>query len=191
MKTKKLLSIAIIAALPFAANATDPVGPAAVPANGTPVVATASGPYQTAEIGNNDGEHIASTAYVKGAYNDTIAAVNKVNSTVKDLGDLVDEIDRIKQHRLHITEDTDIDNWVLGGSELSNVAGAAGHGDDDGIGSAMETLLENKRGGTSLVTAEAIAVAFIDMGIAINNKGVSARDTWGSNHTTNVALINQ
>ena len=81
MKTKKLLSIAIIAALPFGANATDPVvavGPAHASSN--PVVATANAPYVTVTPTQADESHIATTAYVKGAYNDAIAAVNKVDS---------------------------------------------------------------------------------------------------------------
>ena len=82
MKTKTIFSIALIA-LPLTALA-DPVvsvGPAEVPSNGTAVVATANPPYQTLTPSNDDKSHIASTAYVKGAYNDAIAAVNKVNST--------------------------------------------------------------------------------------------------------------
>ena len=84
MKTTTILSLAILATLPFAANATDPIGPAAVPSNGTAVVATANPPYQTVTVGANDNSHIASTAYVKGAYNDAIAAVNKVDSEKQD-----------------------------------------------------------------------------------------------------------
>ena len=90
MKTTKrtLLSIAIIAALPFTVNAAQTIvetnTPAAVGANGTVKKATDSGPYQTATIGEHDDEHIATTAYVKGAYNDAIAAVNKVNSDKQD-----------------------------------------------------------------------------------------------------------
>ena len=86
MKNTKntLLSIAIIAALPFTANATQTIvetnTPAAVGANGTVKKAADSGPYQTATIGEHDDEHIATTAYVKGAYNDAIAAVNKVDA---------------------------------------------------------------------------------------------------------------
>ena len=82
MRKQTILSIAIMAALPFGAHATDPVGPAAVPANGTAVVATANAPYVTQTPTAADATHIASTAYVKGAYNDAIAAVNKVANTV-------------------------------------------------------------------------------------------------------------
>ncbi len=80
MKTKSLILLTTIITLPWTAHATDPsVGPAQYSGN-SPVIATAYGPYQTASIGEHDDEHIATTAYVKGAYNDTIAAVNKVNN---------------------------------------------------------------------------------------------------------------
>ena len=83
MNIKRIASIAIIAALPFAANAAQTIvttnTPAAVGVNGTVNRAATSGPYQTASIGEHDDEHIATTAYVKGAYNDAIAAVNKVD----------------------------------------------------------------------------------------------------------------
>ena len=79
---KKLLSIAIISILPFAANADYTYNyintPDNVPANGTVTVAH-DGPYQIATITNDDSGHIASTAYVKGAYNDAIAAINTLN----------------------------------------------------------------------------------------------------------------
>ena len=84
MNTKQILSLAILATLPFTAHATDPVGPAAGPANGTPVIATASAPYVTQTPTADDATHIASTAYVKGAYNDAIAAVNKVDADKQD-----------------------------------------------------------------------------------------------------------
>ncbi len=83
MNIKQIASIAIIAALPFAANAAQTIvttqTPAAVGVNGTVNQAATSGPYQTATIGEHDDEHIATTAYVKGAYNDAMAAVNKVD----------------------------------------------------------------------------------------------------------------
>lgn len=84
MTTKKLLSIAIIAALPLNAWATDRVGPIG---GGIPVgdatddndkiyFADDSPYYENVEINNDDSEHIATTAYVKGAYNDILAAIN-------------------------------------------------------------------------------------------------------------------
>ena len=82
MNTKKLLSIAIIAALPFGATAdytyVSQNTPAPVANNGT-VTRAYNGPYQTITPGADDDKHIASTKYVIGAYNDTIAAINRVN----------------------------------------------------------------------------------------------------------------
>lgn len=83
MKTKStLLSIAIIAALPFTANAENISGnmytaPAHYDSN-HPAPTTNVGPsYGRVNIDTDDQEHIATTAYVKGAYNSAIAAVNK------------------------------------------------------------------------------------------------------------------
>ena len=80
MKTKTaILSVAIIAALPFTAMA-DWVGPAEYDGE-RPVVAHGEPPYETATISEHDDEHIATTAYVKGAYNDAIAAINRLDDT--------------------------------------------------------------------------------------------------------------
>ncbi len=81
MTTKKtILTIAIIAAMPFGAWADYTYNivntPARVANNGTITRARLNGPYVTATIGDDDDEHIASTAYVKGAYNDAIAGMN-------------------------------------------------------------------------------------------------------------------
>ncbi len=88
MKIKRIASIAIIAALPFAATAEQTIvttqTPAAVGANGTVKKAATTGPYVTNEPTVADQTHIATTAYVKGAYNDAIAAVNKVNDSKQD-----------------------------------------------------------------------------------------------------------
>lgn len=97
MKTKILLPIAIIAALPFTANAdytyTITNTPARVANNGNVTKADYTGPYQIATIGDDDDEHIASTAYVKGAYNDTIAAINTINETKQPILYLSDSSD--------------------------------------------------------------------------------------------------
>ena len=94
MNTKKLLSIAIMLALPLGANAgytyVSQSTPAKVPSNGTVIWASHGGPYVTATIEADDDEHIASTAYVKGAYNDTIAGLNNkqdllINSLTDDV----------------------------------------------------------------------------------------------------------
>ena len=99
--------------MPFAANATDPVvavGPAHALSN--PVVATANAPYVTVTPSTADESHIATTAYVKGAYNDAIAAVNKVDSD--------------KQGKLMNMESTPqpISNNVLSSTPFVGVGGA-------------------------------------------------------------------
>jgi hypothetical protein len=79
MTTKQILSIAVMLALPLTAHATGP----AADFSDSEVLATEDAPYVLADINSEDGTHIASTAYVKGAYNDTIAAINKVNDSLQ------------------------------------------------------------------------------------------------------------
>ena len=93
MKTKStLLSIAIIAALPFTANAENISGDMYV----APQEADANHPAPTTntDVGAHfgrinidvaDQEHVATTAYVKGAYNSAIAAVNAISDAKQDL----------------------------------------------------------------------------------------------------------
>ncbi len=107
---KIILSMAVAAALPFAANATQTIvttqTPAAVGENGTVKKAAATGPYVTNEPTAADQTHIATTAYVKGAYNDAIAAVNKVDSD--------------KQAKLiNATNNHDIQTKVMSGSSFA------------------------------------------------------------------------
>lgn len=94
MQMKTLLPLAIIAILPFDARAIDWVennrtyhqvdSPQQVPLYGTVNVADYRGPYESTNITNDDASHIATTAYVKGAYNDTIAALNNVDYAKQD-----------------------------------------------------------------------------------------------------------
>ncbi len=80
MNTKTILTMTIMLVLPISANATytyNYVMVPRVPVNGTVTMPTGfGGLFQIASIGEDDDEHIASTAYVKGAYNDTVAMVN-------------------------------------------------------------------------------------------------------------------
>lgn len=85
---KKLLGVSIAAMLavtPMLASATKYPSTLTEPATATelsPAATTDTNPkYQAVTIGNDDQQHIASTAYVKGAYNSAIAAVNKVYDT--------------------------------------------------------------------------------------------------------------
>ena len=116
MTKHTLLSIAIMAALPFGAMAdrtyisTDT--PARVAVDGTVTMALYSGPYVTATINDDDDEHIASTAYVKGAYNDAIAAINKQERSVSgSLSSLGNDMDNLRVN-VYTTWDDDSDNAV-------------------------------------------------------------------------------
>ncbi len=79
---KTILTLAVIAALPFAAVAENISGamytaPIAADTNHPAPTTQAYAPYGRIDIDIADQEHIATTAYVKGAYNSAIAAVNK------------------------------------------------------------------------------------------------------------------
>ena len=136
MNTKRIMLLAIIFALPITANAdyiyNTVRAPARVANNGTVTVAS-YGPYVLTTIENDDDEHIASTAYVKGAYNDTIAAVNWVS-----------EVASAKQPVLHSYDDEDpvVYSELLSAEEFINSIV-----DDD-----IETMTN------SLMTAYGVAV---------------------------------
>jgi len=258
MRKQTILSLAIISILPFAAKA-DPIGPAHV--NSGAVVATASAPYAIAGEETGDTTNVVSASYVKGAYNDAISAINKVNSdkqdklidfesnnpmynkvvgsglngvgnnlvygsndeyaamtddiarqatnnetgnlneilisaggafnVVREAGqDLQEHIDT-KQNKLTTHYGDSIPSTVLDyvGNHLGNVAYAAALGDTTAVNRYTDTI-NNIVEPQSLVTTYAVIDAFMATGIALNNKRVSALDTWGSNHTAEVALIN-
>ncbi len=92
-KTKRIAVIAIIAALPFAVNATTRVGPVGDVESGF-VVATDRYPYVSVESTRDDESHIATTAYVKGAYNDAVAAINKLGEVKQEILYFVDKNER-------------------------------------------------------------------------------------------------
>jgi len=101
---KKLLLITFMLVLPFGVMADPQVGPAEYSGN-NPVVATGYAPYATAEITNANKQQIASTAYVKGAYNDTIAAVNKVHDTVNWVRNVVADVEDNALYNITIYEE--------------------------------------------------------------------------------------
>ena len=166
---KSLLTIAIMLALPLTANATYTYNntntPAAVANNGTVTMATASGPYMTATIGDDDDEHIASTAYVKGAYNDSIAAVNKVKNELTSVNNQVSILNNTignKQDQLVTLSETngeqpifplvfsknDIDgdsfqNTVINGSNFIHY-GLLHESERDVVDDAISSYLESK-----------------------------------------------
>ena len=192
MKTKTaILSIAIIAALPFNANAT---GPAQYSGN-SPVMASTTGPYQTATIGEHDDEHIATTAYVKGAYNDTIAAVNKVDSEkqvkLKDLYTNKDILPNVMGS-----------NFNTVGEYLVSIGTSPEHADE--YAAMAEDLAYNFTGvhdnatalNDSLISAGTVMQWMREAGDAINGQTTAMNDkrvriytTWGTDTAAATTLV--
>ena len=113
---KKILILPILIA-PIVAHATDPVGPSGTtPSNA--VIATYRPYYQTAEILPSDTTQVVSASYVKGAYNDTIAAINKIHQNKQEVLTVYDyKVDRYET--IDTTLITDLDE-VSAPTELVN-----------------------------------------------------------------------
>ncbi len=124
MTTKIPLLFAIIALLPLntwaAYTYVTQNTPARVRANGGTVTRAASrGPYATVTINDDDDKHIASTAYVKGAYNDTIAGLNQKQGILiveDDEGIMRDIQDEIYSS----LEAVDAENQLVNGMAVKN-----------------------------------------------------------------------
>jgi len=179
---KKIFILPILIA-PIVAHATDPVGPAA--ASGTPVVATASAPYATATAENGDTTNVVSASYVKGAYNDAIAAINNVAETVNVA---VEDLDNLSS-QVYNDIDGKQDKLVFFDSreEVGDVTVAEAQLVQDeiynaGLDNFIDEGVEN-----SLVTVGGVAYGVRQL---LNRKAISAVTTWGSNTTTGISLIN-
>ncbi len=185
MNTKRIVLSAIIAVLPFAANATQTIvqtqTPAAVGENGTVKKAATVGPYVTNEPTVADQTHIATTAYVKGAYNDAIAAVNKVDDSLR--GDINN-----KQDKLVVGENVKVDNQVLGINDF--VMPTLGFAINDDVDSFYE-------GDDKLVTSSAVAAVMKEYHMYItdpNNNGIANTrvriyTTWDNDTAAATTLV--
>ena len=171
MHTKRIAIIAIIAALPFTAMAgyfeeaynytyTNVQTPAQVPDNGTVKQAPRERAYQTSEPTVADQTHIATTAYVKGAYNDTIAAINAVAHDVSERQSLII---------------TMVDNEIIGIDNHTVQPDDVASGD-----------LSNLSNG-QIMTAAAVGTAIDSF---VGNKRVEIYTTWDTNDKTQVAFVN-
>jgi len=192
MRKQTILSLAIISILPFAAKA-DPIGPAHV--NSGAVVATASAPYAIAGEETGDTTNVVSASYVKGAYNDAISAINKVNSDKQDK--LIDFESNNPMYNKVVGSSFNAggvgNNLVYGSNDeyAAMTDDIARQATDNETGNLEEVLIS--AGGAFAIVRDAghILQSNIDtVQNSVNNKRVSALDTWGSNHTAEVALIN-
>lgn len=176
MKTKTLLSIAVIAALPFTANATRTLvetnTPAAVGEDGTVKRATANAPYATNEPTVADQTHIATTAYVKGAYNDAIAAVNRLADdklSVQDLNDFENGAINPLRERIDALESADFGGQIV--AAIDNVMAQV----DPNFINAFDAI-------------DGLSQDISNLSGTLGNKRVDIYTTWDTNATTQVEL---
>ena len=121
---KTLISLAVIAALPITAMAENISGvmytaPIAADTNHPAPTTDADPSYGRVNIDTTDQEHIATTAYVKGAYNSAIAAVNKVADTVNNVASTVEE----KQNQLFVDGDVVNSDVLYSNGEITRLLG--------------------------------------------------------------------
>ena len=170
---KKIFILPILIA-PIMAHATDPVGPAHV--NSGAVVATAPAPYATALEETGDTTNVVSASYVKGAYNDAIAAVNKVNAD--------------KQGKLHIEgtsgDSAELTGLVIGDESIEGMAYDYVFGSDaDRSYILTDTISWNTR--EALPTVAGVVKG---MKMVVDHQRVSAVTTWGNDTATKLPLTN-
>ena len=161
MKTKIILSMAIIVILPFGAQANISAyyqeqmvnSPSKVERYGTAKVAY-GGPYETAEMLPGDATTVVSASYVKGAYNDTIAAINNLAFNKQDV---------------LLVYDAQKDDYVE-------------------IEGSVALTLDYVSNEQQLITGYGVQVAIDEVNDTIQSKRVTAVDTWGSTHTVDLGL---
>ena len=174
MNTKRIVLIAIIATLPFAANATDPVhiGPVGDLNIREVAVATDEPFYTTVEPTAADETHIATTAYVKGAYNDAIAAVNRLANdklNVLDLADFDNGAINPLRERIDALESADFGGQIV--AAIDNVMAQV----DPGFTNAFNAI-------------DGLGQDISNVNTALGNKRVDIYTTWDTNDTTQVEL---
>ena len=168
---KQILSLAILATLPLTAMAENISGdmyvaPTTATQNNPAPTTNASAPYGRIDIDTTDREHVASTAYVKGAYNSAIAAVNKLNTNLNNI--IRYQIE--PKSELRITDEND---------------------NDTPIENYVETSLDNVTEDNQLVNGMAIKTAVNALDTKIDNKRVEIYTTWDNdNAKTEVAFVN-
>ncbi len=170
MNIKRIASIAIIAALPFAANAENISGnmytaPLSADANHPAPITGAEAPYGRVNIDTADQEHIATTAYVKGAYNSAIAGLNSVEAT--------------KQHVLmNVDDGVHIDPEVYGEESFGDLM------QEINSGSSLTDIFGEFD--DQLVTLRGVASGIQTY---VSGRGVEIYTTWDDNDTTTVGFV--
>ncbi len=173
--TKTILTFAVISALPMVVYAdyvyNEINRPVPVSYNGgTVTIPEEAPPYETLEVTNDDASHIASTAYVKGAYNEAIAAVNMSDKLIREDVDLMFET--LQPKLLHTVSgvghpiEIEVQGW-LWNNDYPTV-------DPD----------------VTLVNMTAVRNAITDVNTTISNKRVEIYTTWDNdNAKTEVPFV--
>ncbi len=124
--TKQIAIIAIIAALPFTAMADYTYTQTHIPQvePGGIVKVGLGGPYATIEPTTADETHIATTAYVKGAYNDTIIGINDLfftkQASLYDYDDDADEEVAVESYLVTSVNDVSRLGQLVSGMAVKN-----------------------------------------------------------------------
>ncbi len=171
MNIKRIASIAIIAALPFTATAENISGDMYVApeyySNDRPAPTTNNAaPYGRINIDIDDQSHIATTAYVKGAYNSAIAGVNRI---AEDLRNRLINMD---------TRDS-IDSDVYSSRQFDDMMQEIG----DNGSSTIDVFGDSD---VELVTAKGVAAGIQTY---VSGRGVEIYTTWDDNDTTTVGFV--
>lgn len=159
------------------ANA-DNIGPAHV--NSGAVIATASAPYATASDQPGDSTHVVTASYVKGAYNDTIAAINKMENILStNINNNKDSTD----YEIQNLYDNKQDRLLVDGDSVSTEVISYGFGDY--MGDVITGNNQQPIDSQALITAVGVESG-IQTAFAV--KGVSAVTTWKSDTPTLLRL---
>lgn len=179
-KMKKLLSVSIMAMLavsPMMANAAPVETPAGGVASSTGLTATAGPFYSLQDISDNDKKGVASAAYVKGAYNNAIRAINKVAETA-NAGQTAEEVATAVQSGIN----------AAGGAGLTAANGSISVGAGDGITVNADTIEVNEGDGLAInATSKAVEVKAADTTIDVSSNGVKVGTITTANLTGSLA----
>ena len=175
---KKLLGISLVAVLavsPLMANAAIPAGESGLASNAENVAIAGAGKYYAGKaISDADRAATASAAYVKGAYNDAISAVNKVaedaNNTYQLKSDSTVTAEQAEAHT-SLTAGTGV------AANLASVAGVA-EGAAATVANYASDLAGKQNVSDSTVTTEqAAAHSLLTAGTGVAANLVSVADS--------------
>ena len=148
------------------------VAPAAATQQNPAPTTNASAPYGRVNIDTADQNNVASTAYVQGAYNSAIAAVNKVDSSTKSALDN-------KQNKLVSPSGDSIETYVLDGPTGDDIIRTVLQDNDN------DAIFQDAELAKMLLSAEGVIAAIKALHYL---ERVEIYTTWDTNNTTDVSV---